>query len=59
MTAVNDYIKHMQKCNNHCLKHETCLRYDKNVNDDLMENRNCMYYFETKTNDTFEYLKLY
>jgi hypothetical protein len=57
MTAINNYIKHIQKCKNQCLKYKTCLRYDKNASDDLMENKNCMYYFETKKDDTLEYLK--
>ena len=47
----------MSKCNNPCLKHNTCLRYNKNTGRDLMTGRNCMYYFETKKDDTLDYLK--
>ena len=57
MSAIDNYIKHMSKCNNPCLKHDTCLRYNKNTGEDLMTNRNCIYYFEKKKDDTLDYLK--
>jgi len=57
MSVIDDYIKHMSKCNNLCLKHDTCLRYNKNAGENLMTNKNCMYYFEKKKDDTLDYLK--
>jgi hypothetical protein len=57
MTAINDYVRHMTKCNDQCSKHTTCLRYDKNADDSMMENENCLFYFKKEKDDSLEYLK--
>jgi len=60
MKAIDEYIKNMAKCNNPCLKHDKCVRYNKHSNNDFMEDRNCKYFFEKKEEDTediFKYLK--
>jgi hypothetical protein len=56
MKAIDEYIKHMSKCNNQCPKHNSCLRYNRKADDNLMENRSCRCYFEKK-DDTLNQLK--
>lgn len=61
MTAINDYIKNLIKCNNvSCTFKLNCLRYSNEAKEKFSFTKNhCDYYFESKLKDSDEidYLK--
>lgn len=57
MKAIDNYLKNITKCNNPCLRHMTCLRYDPEAKTNLMQDRNCQMYFQMQIDDSLNQLK--